>query len=397
MAEKNGLLSGLARLRKGAGLRFSIKESPDDFVVEEIPRLPKFIAEGEHCYFKLSKRALATQEALGILAGAIGVLEGRFSCAGQKDRQAKTVQYASVFGVKREALEKARLPPSISVEFAGYANEKLAIGQVGGNRFRIRAGKLAGKGAKEKVEKIFGDIDGVFPNYFGEQRFGSRSNTHEVGRLLLQGKTQDAAEIYLTGISDGENEEKVEARKRLAADFDYSSALSYFPRSLSYERMMLEALAAQPTNFVRAFLRLPRPILLLFVHAYQSYLFNLHLSSRVKEKTIWENDALAGEKVFGSGGALEFPSEESQEGKRWLALKLLGTESQLNDFERELLENEEVRLQDFRVRQMPMLGTRGGCRSALSPVAEFSFDGEWFSFALPSGSYATMALREFSE
>lgn len=395
MAEKNGMPGSLARLSKKAGILFSIKQEQSGFAVDELPLMPEFSENGGHCYFWLAKKGLATQEALGALAAALGIPPSRFSAAGQKDRQAGTRQLASVFGVDRKRLEGARLPPSISVSFAGYSHQKLAMGNLAGNRFRIRAYGLAdGKKAKKAVDGIAKGNDFSFPNYFGGQRFGQRENTHEVGRLLLQGRTQDAAEKYLAECSENESGEKTAARGKLAENFDFAAALSYFPHSLSYERTMLGVLSREPANFTKAFLRLPRPILLLFVHAYQSHLFNLHLSGRIRGGTFACVGKHDGEKIFFTN-AMGFPDENSAGGKKWLALQLLGTGSRLNDYEKELLDREEVRLPDFAVRQMPMLGTKGGWRSALAPMKDFEFDGEWFSFSLPPGCYATAALREF--
>lgn len=408
----------LCHLSKLAGIGGEIKETPDDFVVEEISAMPEFLPSGDFAYFWLVKKGKTTQEAMAAIANALGTDAAAFSAAGQKDRQACTRQLASGFGITEKMLASLSLPPGIKVEFAGYLDEKLKIGQLIGNRFRIKVGNPKEKKPGKKVAAIFGDLGKAFPNYFGAQRFGIRNNTHIVGKLLVQGRTQDAAEEFLSGLGEGgaggaegvrgrkggnwaggaesgEGKEKTDARARLKNEGDYPAALQYFPNSLAYERMMLGVLSKNSNDFVRAFLSLPRPMLLLFVHAYQAHLFNSHLSARVKAGEISPENALGNEKIFNTNPNTGFPDENSNSGRQWLAINLLGQESKLNEYEKEMLEGEEVRLSDFKIRQMPMLGAKGGMRAALAPLANFSFDGEWFSFSLPSGSYATAALREF--
>lgn len=384
----------LSYLCKLPGIGGQMKETPADFEVGELVSQPAMAPSGQYAYFTIRKEGKSTQEALDAIASALGVPSSRFSCGGQKDRQAKTTQLASGYGISRQAIENAHLPPSVSIEFVGFGNSQVKIGALLGNRFAIRVNGGKSKNPESAVAAIYDELEGVFPNYFGEQRFGMRGNNHIVGKLLVQGKTEDAAMEYLCGHGEG-NPASADARKRLFDEREFSAALSYFPQNLNYERNMLNALSEKPHDFVRAFLCLPRPILLLFVHAYQSHLFNLHLSTRVEEGEIAPENAQDGEKVQGSMGAYGFPNEKSSVGKKWLALRLLGYESSPNEYEAALLEDDEIRIADFKVRQMPMLGSRGGWRCALSPLAEFEYAKNTFSFCLPSGSYATMAMREF--
>jgi tRNA pseudouridine13 synthase len=104
------------------GIGGTLKESMDDFRVEEIPSLPEFSKEGKYAYFVLEKKGKATGEAIGAVAEAIGCPVSRFSAAGQKDRQASTSQVVSAFGIGKADLEKAHLPQSITLRFLGYSD-----------------------------------------------------------------------------------------------------------------------------------------------------------------------------------------------------------------------------------------------------------------------------------
>ena len=145
-------------------------------------------------------------------------------------------------------------------------------------------------------------MNGKFPNYFGEQRFGStRKNTHRIGERIVKGDFEGAVTEYLTN-SDGEkNDSASTARKQLLETEDYAAALKNFPKHLRLERSMLAHLAETPEDYIGALRRLPRNILLMFVHALQSYIFNICISERIKngEISCEEGEYFCGENEFG--------------------------------------------------------------------------------------------------
>ena len=115
----------------------TIKQTPEDFRVEEVPRyLP--CGEGEHLYLEVEKRGLTTFEAVTRLAGALGVPERQVGYAGLKDARATTRQWISLAGAapgEAAALEIEGL----RILSAGLHRNKLRLGHLAGNRFRIRA------------------------------------------------------------------------------------------------------------------------------------------------------------------------------------------------------------------------------------------------------------------
>jgi tRNA pseudouridine13 synthase len=92
-----------------AGTGGSLKESPEDFLVEELP-LYTPCGDGEHLYLTVEKRDLTTFDLLQQLARALGVPEREIGYAGLKDARATTRQTVSIAGVRPEqamALELA--------------------------------------------------------------------------------------------------------------------------------------------------------------------------------------------------------------------------------------------------------------------------------------------------
>src|SRR5512144_2123205 len=77
-----------------------IKETPEDFLVEEVPLyLP--CGEGEHTYAVIEKRGITTLEAVRRIARALGVADRDIGYAGMKD----------AFGVTRQTVSIPRVPP----------------------------------------------------------------------------------------------------------------------------------------------------------------------------------------------------------------------------------------------------------------------------------------------
>jgi tRNA pseudouridine13 synthase len=267
------------------------------------------------------------------------------------------------------------------------------LGQLLGNRFSIKVVSPLSTKPEATVKKIFKQTNGRFLNYFGEQRFGSsRRNTHLVGEKLLRGVYEDAAMLYLSDHEGEHNAQTKSARQELAETSNFSNALKHFPKHLRLERTMLAWLALHPNDFVAAFRKLPRSILLLFIHAFQSHIFNTLLSQRAKENAFEPEtgEYLCGENSYG------FPDiDKRTETGGFLCMKLVGFQSELSERESALLGCTGVAQEDFRMRSIPEISSKGTYRTAFAPLKDFSFDVDTFHFTLPSGSYATTALREF--
>lgn len=386
-------------LSASEGIGGSIKRNPEDFTVEEIApdgtifELYKTIEQPdsgkEYTHFVLQKKDYSTSSALKRIAKALRVGQKRFSYAGTKDKFAITTQRVSAFGVPKEKLTSLALM-DLQVNGAWGAKEKVQLGDLVGNRFRI-VWNGEDEGTEEKVSTILEELEGKFPNYFGPQRFGStRQNTHRIGELMLRGRFQEAAMHFLAEAGEEEHQGARKARASLLESGDFRSALKEFPKHLKLERTMLAHLSENQSDYMGAFRRLPRYTLLLFVHAFQSFLFNEALSERIKDGMIRKEDG----EFYCFSNSYGFPDTEKP-GTEWLCGKLLGYNSSPNEREQGLLEKHGISLDAFRMEGMPELSSKGGFRPLLSPIKDFQFNEGIFSFSLPAGAYATSALREF--
>ncbi len=395
-----GMHGQLSYLSSIIGVGGSLKASPEHFMVEEIAsngtvlEVGKKIertgealkaedaANSKFTHFVLQKRSWDTHGALRAIGRQLGCGIKRFSYAGMKDRQALTTQLCGVYGFTPERVMGVRVK-DVEILGAWAAADKVRMGELAGNRFTIVVEGMD-EGAAGRVQEIFSDLHGRVPNYFGEQRFGMRGNSHKLGECILRGDFEGAVNEYLTGSGDESTEENAEARvarERLGTEKNFAEALKYFPHHLKYERMMLEHLARTPTDFAGAIRRLPRGIMLLFVHALQSHIFNRVLSERI------------------ATGEVNAETSAEETGN------LVGSDTVPTAGEMKVLEEMHIEPADFKLKHMPELGSKGTARRLLAELQGFSFEalersaGEGkagrFRFALGPGSYATMALREF--
>ncbi|NYZ77607.1 tRNA pseudouridine(13) synthase TruD [Candidatus Micrarchaeota archaeon] len=391
-------MQSLSHLSKTPGIGGTIKAEPEDFIVEEIGtdgiafgidgRVERDGEAGDYAHFILQKRDWTTEGAIRRVAKELRISPRRFNYAGNKDKIAVSTQLVSAFKVEPGKLLSLDLK-DIRIDGAWAAADKVRLGGLLGNRFTIKVKDAEDGGT---VARVYAELNGKFPNYFGEQRFGtSRKNTHIVGEWLLRGRADKAVLTYLCD-SEGEiNEDAKLARGHLADSMDFPAALKEFPAFLKLERSMLAHLAKIPNDYAGALRRLPRATLLMFIHAFQSYIFNRLLSGRIAEGELHMEDGeyFCGENPYG------FPDISKRDAHGWLVGKLIGYESELNEPEKALIEELDIRKNDFKIRAFPELSSKGNFRTLLAPLKDFSFEKDTFRFSLPAGSYATVALREF--
>ncbi|MDD5111851.1 MAG: tRNA pseudouridine(13) synthase TruD [Candidatus Altiarchaeota archaeon] len=373
------------------GIGGRIKQKPEEFIVEEVT--PEGIVLeigknaittpagrlGPYLHCTLEKRNWDTMRAVKEIAGRLGISQKRVGYAGTKDKRALTTQRISVYGKTIEDVSAVYLA-DITLRDFEYEDDGIGLGSLGGNRFTIVVrGIMLDEGtARGRIEAVSNGIASGVPNFFGVQRFGTtRPITHLVGREMVKGNIEGAVMIYLTMAFDEENSEASACRKELAETRDIKAALKNFPRNMGYELAMLNHLAARPGDYAGAIMALPLGLGKMFVHAYQSYVFNRSLSRYIE-----------------AGLAVE-------------RLPLVGFESILDEYTAMILDEENVTPAEFRIRGMRDYSSKGDIRDCYEPVEGFKLieirpdeaagegNAAVLRFTLRPGAYATTLLREF--
>ncbi|MBD3312836.1 tRNA pseudouridine(13) synthase TruD [Candidatus Woesearchaeota archaeon] len=312
---------------------YIIKKNPEDFIVKERSIVqPK--DEGNYSYFILKKKDWTTIGALEKIAGFLRIPLKSFGFAGTKDKAAVTEQVISIRVGYEKKLEKFR-HKGIRLEFIGRSDEPVSLGDLEGNEFQITV---------RDADNIPNKLD-RFINYFGEQRFSS-SNA-EIGRAMIKD------------------------------DFRKAAQLADEPAVRAY-------LKDHPKNYAGALKQLPKKILMMYVHSYQSFIWN---------RTVKE--FLEGKKP-----------EEIRETKNFsIPLVGFGTDYQSNRIEaiiKDILKKENVTERDFIIRKMPELSSEGGEREVFADVKDMKIEKKGvmtykISFFLPKGCYATELIRQMFE
>ena len=406
----SGPLKGGRPSRRGLTVEFK-QQSPEEFVVEEIAEdgtifeVGKTYALGKpedqtlerdyFTHFVLEKREWNTLQALGALAARLHVKPSRFDHAGTKDRNAITTQLCSAFAVAPERILPANIK-DVKINGAWKARKKVRLGDLAGNRFTITlterncGAKISGEQIVERARQL----NYTIPNLFGSQRFGSqRNNTDLVGLAMLKGDFEAAVREYLHGSAAEESDSVREARLRLQKEGDFLKALEYFPEHLRYERTLLRYLAEKPTDFAGALRLLPRTLQLMFVHAFQSRLFNEIVGEKAEWYCLADDagfpDVETVRKIDGEGEKL------IEKSKAFPVGRIIGYEGELSEAEKQKLEEKGLSQESFRMKSMPELSSKGTFRALRVPLKDLEVLEEnplVVRFCLPSGSYATVAI-----
>jgi TruD family tRNA pseudouridine synthase len=286
---------GICRVRPPLGDAVLTSE-PRDFVVEEVtldggintldgfrpgpsgtPSGPDEDDQGDYVEVTLIKRGLTTRDAVAIVARELGVPVTVISFAGLKDAAALTSQSVrlprTLFGgpisLRRVDLVEPR-----------RATRPLRIGELRGNRFRIRL-RVTPPVSQRTADEFAIDVAtrGV-RNYFDLQRFGRRLNLHEVGAHLITGDAEAACRVFLTGTGPAEPGQLTALREWASAQWPDTDRIEHHyrtkQRQLGQELELLRAVRRHGTDAIWKV-----PFLSKFcIEAWVSLLFNRQLSGQ---------------------------------------------------------------------------------------------------------------------
>ena len=327
-------------------MEYTIKQVPEDFVVREVLDLP--IGKGAYSYYKLRKRGWTTQGAVHRIARAFGKRPKFINFSGNKDKQAVTEQFISILHGPARNLELNN--SEIVLEYLGRGKERINLGTSPANEFEITVRNLPDGFTPRPVKQV--------PNYFDEQRFGMNLNNHIVGKHLVLK--------------------------------EFSKACGLVPETR-------ERLEKSPRDYVGALRELPRRVLRIYAHAYQSWVWNRTASSLLEKSPHRSISWRLGEFII--------PEKTVKN----ITVPIIGYDTKipagLKGTIQPILKEEGVSLDDFRIKQFQEFDLAGNERSLVVEPRDLEIcppeDDELnpgkkkhlLKFSLQKGSYATMVVR----
>lgn len=247
-----------------------IKAKLEDFVVEEVLKEPPK-EHGPWRLWKMTKERLNTQDAVSLVARALGISPDRIGYAGRKDRHALTTQYISVPA-------RYRLPLSpdshLHLEETGYAERPIAPADMAGNLFRVVIRDISEQEADSALqEKEIVETNG-FINYFDDQRFGPWDESQGfLAELIVKGHFNGALKHYLTRV-DGDDKKKERERKVFFGLRWGDWAACRREAATLFEKQAFDHLIRCPKDHRAVVLNIPGHQLSFHFASYQSFLWN---------------------------------------------------------------------------------------------------------------------------
>ncbi|ETN46157.1 uncharacterized protein HMPREF1541_00341 [Cyphellophora europaea CBS 101466] len=272
---------------------------------------------GEHCHFTLYKEMKDTMESISFLAYLMKKNARDFQIAGTKDRRAATVQRVSVWRVEAErvaALNRNQTMRNATLGDFEYRTSGLQLGDLSGNEFVVTLRDCRFIDGSNDTEAIRSSLqaslanartDG-FLNYYGLQRFGTFAVRSDViGLQLLKGDFEGACNSILDYPTSALNEDdstvgrddrdRARAIKIFKETNSIRDSLAVMPKRLSAETAVIRALGRKGNDFLGALMTLQRNMRQMYVHAYQSLVWNTAATNRWR---LWGNRVIEGDLVL---------------------------------------------------------------------------------------------------
>jgi tRNA pseudouridine13 synthase len=169
------------------GIGGRVKARPEDFQVEEIP-VYEPSGQGHFLYLWIEKTGMGAEYFNREISRRLAISVGEIGCAGLKDRQAVTRQMISVPDYAEARLETLDGGGIKLLQVNRHGN-KLRPGHLRGNRFQVLI-RDPDSCAAQRIDPLVAVLNTQgFPNFYGPQRFGREGDTLRLGMALLRSET----------------------------------------------------------------------------------------------------------------------------------------------------------------------------------------------------------------
>jgi tRNA pseudouridine13 synthase len=255
-----------------------LKRSPDDFQVEELSALAP--GGGPFGLYRLTKRGLGTPEAVAAVLKRWHLPRQRLAYGGLKDRHALTQQMLTIYHGPQRGLKQTNL----ELAYLGQVDRPITSADIAANRFRIVLRDLSADDAARARGALAAIGRDGLPNYFDEQRFGSRGRSGEfIARAWCLRDYERAIWLALADAHDHDRPRQRAERQHLRAHWGNWEACRSgveFPPA----PQIVAYLAEHPDDFRGAIRLLRSDLRWLYISAFQSFLWNRMLTAWLRQQ-----------------------------------------------------------------------------------------------------------------
>ncbi|XP_042905164.1 pseudouridylate synthase 7 homolog [Parasteatoda tepidariorum] len=240
-------------------------------------------AGGNYSHFVLYKENKDTIDAINTISSFLRVQPKIFSYAGTKDKRAKTSQLVSAYRLPcGKLLGINKHFQMIKVGNIQFKPDQIRLGDLAGNHFNIVLRQFYG--SEDVIKQAMQSLSTKgFINYYGMQRFGTSCvPTHAIGRSLLKGDWAHAIDLILTPKPE-DVDDLSSAKKIWYETKNADKALENLKRRNGIEGKLLSGLACNnKKDLVNSLNTVPRNMRLMYIHSYQSFIWNKVVSKRIQ-------------------------------------------------------------------------------------------------------------------
>ena len=245
-------------------------------------------------YFSLMKKNIDTVAAISYLSKMLHRSNKTLKFCGNKDKRGITTQKISAFNTLPNEIEKIinskNWNKNISIGNYEFNEKELKLGMLKGNQFCVVL-RFVDKNIEKNFNEIVNEINkNGFINYFGMQRFGvSHVPTNQIGKFVIK-KNFKMAFLNILNTDSVNNALKQIGKENIFDLFEDENHMNFIndimkiiPKFTIEFKLLSNYKKSGKNSFQSSFSSLNKQLQVLYPHAYQSYIWNLCVSERIKK------------------------------------------------------------------------------------------------------------------